>query len=283
MKQIGQFAKDNNITVKTLHHYEKIGLIMPSFVDQETGYRYYNDSVKTDIQVVLFLKELGLSLSEIKDVIGEKTSKEQFIDFMMFKEKQALNDYENTSKRLFLLQKVITSLKTRELREMNMKELILLNQEDLSTGVYGQSKFREEGELLFAKAKDNRSPLCVMELDLNQFKKVNDNYGYEVGDIVLRRTQDSIISSLQKSKYHSIIERNGGDEFTVIVVANSMETSLLASNILNNVVSIDYSDIAKNLKVSATAGIACITKKTQYFQELLHDATSAMYHNKKMK
>lgn len=70
MKTIGQFAKDNDITVKALHHYEKLELITPSEVDEETGYRYYDDSKSRDVRIVLFLKELGLSLSEIKDVLN---------------------------------------------------------------------------------------------------------------------------------------------------------------------------------------------------------------------
>lgn len=44
MIQIGQFAKVNNVTVKTLHHYEKIGLLLPVNVDQSTGYRFYSDA-----------------------------------------------------------------------------------------------------------------------------------------------------------------------------------------------------------------------------------------------
>ena len=74
MKTIGQFAKENNVTIKTNHHYEKMDLINPSKVDDETGYRYYGENEALELRIVLFLKELGLSLSEIKKVLNNDFS-----------------------------------------------------------------------------------------------------------------------------------------------------------------------------------------------------------------
>ena len=69
MKTIGQFAKENDITVKTLHHYEKLGLITPVKIDESNGYRYYSDEQSVDVRLILYLKQLGLSLSEVKKIL----------------------------------------------------------------------------------------------------------------------------------------------------------------------------------------------------------------------
>lgn len=63
--KIGEFSKLNHITVKTLRHYEKIGLLRPNEVDEWTGYRYYDVSQFKKLSHILYLKRLRFSLEEI--------------------------------------------------------------------------------------------------------------------------------------------------------------------------------------------------------------------------
>ncbi len=281
MKQIGEFAKDNKVTVKTLHYYEKLELLLPKEVDDATGYRYYSNEQSDDLKLILFLKELGLSLSEIKDVMMNQYDRDTFIEFLLFKYRQVDNDLINTSKRLFRLKKVIGVLKDTSLNQVKLKELIGMSEKELDTGVYGRSEFIEEAETRFNKAVKEKLPFSVVEIDLDRFKRVNDDFGYDVGDVVIKRTQDEIISTLQSSDAKSILERRGGDEFTIVLNLNPRQASKLVTTILNNIVSIDYSDVAEDLKVGATAGIAGITKSAKIYQDVLHDATIALYQNKR--
>ena len=62
MKQIGEFANENQVTVKALHHYEKLGLISPAKVDEFSGYRYYDEAQSTQLKVITYLKSLGFSI-----------------------------------------------------------------------------------------------------------------------------------------------------------------------------------------------------------------------------
>jgi DNA-binding transcriptional MerR regulator len=62
MKQIGEFANENQVTVKALHHYEKLGLISPARVDESTGYRYYEDGQSKVLKTIMHLKSLGFPL-----------------------------------------------------------------------------------------------------------------------------------------------------------------------------------------------------------------------------
>lgn len=59
------------VTVKTLRHYETIGLLLPDEVDDWTGYRYYNVEQMQKLNSILNLRSLGFSLEEIKDLYEE--------------------------------------------------------------------------------------------------------------------------------------------------------------------------------------------------------------------
>jgi len=69
--KIGEFSKLCYVTVKTLRYYEKIGLLMPHEVDKWTGYRYYEVSQMKELNDIVRLKHLGLSLEEIRDMKEE--------------------------------------------------------------------------------------------------------------------------------------------------------------------------------------------------------------------
>ena len=66
--KIGEFSKLMQVTVKTLRHYEQLGLLMPSEVDEWTGYRYYTFDQMQRLNSIRDLKELGFSLEEISSL-----------------------------------------------------------------------------------------------------------------------------------------------------------------------------------------------------------------------
>lgn len=66
--KIKEFSRLCQVTVKTLRHYEKIGLLKPAEVDEWTGYRYYSVSQMQTLNSIRLLKEIGFSLEEILDL-----------------------------------------------------------------------------------------------------------------------------------------------------------------------------------------------------------------------
>lgn len=67
---IGQLASLASVSVRTLHHYDEIGLLTPS-VRTEAGYRLYSDADVTSLQQVLFFRELGFPLAEIGRIMHD--------------------------------------------------------------------------------------------------------------------------------------------------------------------------------------------------------------------
>lgn len=69
---ISQTAKLAGVSVRTLHYYDEIGLLKPDFVDEQNGYRFYQDNALARLQEILFYKELEFKLNEIKDILTSK-------------------------------------------------------------------------------------------------------------------------------------------------------------------------------------------------------------------
>lgn len=74
MLTIGQFSKTCLVTVKTLRHYDKVGLIHPCVVNEENGYRFYSEEQIPRMLLIKKLKYYGFSLSDIKDMLSDRES-----------------------------------------------------------------------------------------------------------------------------------------------------------------------------------------------------------------
>lgn len=88
MLKIGDFAKVFNVTIKTIRFYEEKELIKPAYIDKYSGYRYYDDSNFTQMSKIMYLKNLGFSLEEIKNY-NEKLIKDKILEY-----EQKIKDYK---------------------------------------------------------------------------------------------------------------------------------------------------------------------------------------------
>ena len=69
---IGKMAAMNRLTVATLRLYDELGLLSPRRRDPETGYRYYDIAQNARLDMIAYMKELGMSLTEIGDVLRQE-------------------------------------------------------------------------------------------------------------------------------------------------------------------------------------------------------------------
>ena len=69
---IGKMAEINRISIATLRLYDQIGLLKPAYVDPDTGYRYYTLQQNARLDIIAYMKELGMSLSEIQSVLRQE-------------------------------------------------------------------------------------------------------------------------------------------------------------------------------------------------------------------
>ena len=109
--QIKEFAELTGVSVRTLHYYDEIDLLKPSYVDEQNGYRFYDENSLERMQEILFYRELDFSLKSIAEILASPN----------YDKRQALAE----QKRLLMLKKdrlerLIAALEQAEKGEITM-------------------------------------------------------------------------------------------------------------------------------------------------------------------
>jgi len=105
-------------------------------------------------------------------------------------------------------------------------------QTDELTGLRNRRAFFDHAQRLFADCRRNSTPLCALMLDMDHFKHINDTYGHQAGDEVLRQVGRVISTSFRETDVHG---RLGGEEFavllpnTTLVVAQHIAAQLIVA------------------------------------------------------
>lgn len=112
---IGDFSKYCQVTVKTLRHYEKMGLLVPNEVDEWTRYRYYDVAQMQQMNGILRLRDMGFSLDEIRELLDEGTHRPS-IPQIEKKISETRQQMQRLQERLEVLQRMGESI--REIAHM---------------------------------------------------------------------------------------------------------------------------------------------------------------------
>ena len=86
MLKIGEFSRLSQVTVKTLHHYDEIGLLVPDHIDQFTNHRHYALDQLPQIHRIMALKAMGLSLEQIRSMLNECLNAQQIRGMLRLKQ-----------------------------------------------------------------------------------------------------------------------------------------------------------------------------------------------------
>lgn len=129
--QIKEFAELTEVSVRTLHYYDEIGLLKPDEVDEENGYRYYGEPAFEKMLEILFFRELGFPLKSIKEILSspDYNKKEAFrkqkelLKLKMEKLQKMIFVLENAEKGEFYMSRIDSTYeKTRKQYEAEAKE-----------------------------------------------------------------------------------------------------------------------------------------------------------------
>ena len=104
MYKIGDFSNMSKTTIKTLRYYEKEGLLKPVYIDLNTGYRYYETSQLVELSKIMHLRQAGLSIKDIKNILGGQDLTEILKNRKKEIEKQLFNYNTELSKINYLLE-----------------------------------------------------------------------------------------------------------------------------------------------------------------------------------
>ena len=84
--KIGDFSRLSLVSVKALRYYDELGLLKPAWVDAFTDYRYYSASQLTRLNRILALKDMGLSLEQIAQLLGKEPTPDQIRGMLRLKQ-----------------------------------------------------------------------------------------------------------------------------------------------------------------------------------------------------
>jgi diguanylate cyclase (GGDEF)-like protein len=150
---------------------------------------------------------------------------------------------------------------------------------DALTGLPNRSFFTEQLKYLLDKAKlENDKGFCVLFIDLDRFKNVNDSLGHAVGDellILVGRRLERIV------RQGDTVSRLGGDEFALVLVdINTVEEAAKFAERINETISQPYQLHGQYIYSAPSIGIALSNAEYEQPDDILRDADIAMYHAK---
>lgn len=126
---------------------------------------------------------------------------------------------------------------------------------DMLTGLYNLRHFRDRLDSELAEAERRDTPLSLLFLDLDHFKKVNDTHGHAAGDVVLKEMAHEVGRSLRRNE---LFARTGGEEFALLLPQTDSETAqALANRVLDVIRTMEISvNNGTKLKITASVGVA---------------------------
>lgn len=146
---------------------------------------------------------------------------------------------------------------------------------DSLTNLFNRRYLDETLERELARASRELYPLCVVMMDLDHFKTVNDTYGHEAGDVVLRTLANTVI---KQSRQGDFVCRYGGEEFVLVMPNIGIEIAKArATELQKNIEELKIPYDRFNLTVTISMGLAWYPAHGTTQQEILRAADRALY------
>ena len=228
------------------------------------------ETIPFQISVIPLQKASGILLGLL--VIGEdiSTMKELFDE---------INKHKSTNERLKKTEAMLKqnnediSKLNNELIEIN-KVLLQKSNRDSLTNLHNHQYINKVLETLLEQRSVDHADICVMMLDIDYFKRVNDNYGHLAGDKILITISEIIKKSIREEDH---LGRYGGEEFLVVMPGIGIETAaIIAEKIRSSIKSYDFG--WKDLVVTISIGVAQYAGETA--NALINKADQLLYQAK---
>jgi two-component system, cell cycle response regulator len=151
---------------------------------------------------------------------------------------------------------------------------------DYLTGIYNIRYFYNRIEEEFSRTVRYRLPLSCIMFDIDHFKRINDNFGHRVGDIILREFAQLVKVHTRRS---DVFARYGGEEFILLLPQTPVKGAVAeAERIRIAIKEHQFDAIRKKIDIAVSIGIACSPhKKIKNYDDLINLADNAMFVAKK--
>lgn len=160
-------------------------------------------------------------------------------------------------------------------REKSEEQLQALASTDTLTGLLNRSGLNRQAGVVFAQARRTGRPVSLLSLDLDWFKQINDHFGHEAGDEVLRRVASTLRERLRGS---DLVCRWGGEEFLFLLPETSRTSALgLAEEVRASIELLEIPVESGTARVTASVGVVSYPEDTDEPGKLLLMADQCLY------
>lgn len=210
---------------------------------------------------------------EMVDQIHESNETQPLVNAL----NNMLNTLSRRNKELLSLKKNLEQKveeRTTELMEAN-RHLEYLSTTDQLTELKNRRYAMDALNMLWHSTCKFTDSIAVLMIDLDHFKEVNDNYGHDCGDIVLKTVAVTLKDSVRND---DIVCRLGGDEFLIICPHTFLQGAIkVANNILKEIKKLNVSIDGGFWSGSASIGVASSDPKMQGVEDLIKRADDQVY------
>lgn len=150
------------------------------------------------------------------------------------------------------------------------RDLEKLASRDSLTNLLNRRELTRVLDIEIGRAQRQQQPLCVLMLDFDHFKRINDEYGHQAGDNVLKASADSLNDCSRKTDF---IGRIGGEEFVIVLPNTDYETALILAERYRDRIEKTSAD---GIQFTCSIGVADLQHDEQ-LEKLLQRADQALY------
>ena len=182
---------------------------------------------------------------------------------------------------IFIIATIVIFRKNREIRQLNEKFRNLSEIDEL-TKLYNRRALDEYLKRKWGVLVRARKPVAVAMIDVDFFKKYNDYYGHQDGDIVLKMVASIIRSNIRKEDF---VARYGGEEFIIIMPGTDVNMAITVIKRIQVELEkkhIEHKESTVADHVTISIGIS-VSKKTESYSEIIKKADDALYEAKKIR
>lgn len=155
------------------------------------------------------------------------------------------------------------------------EQLLEMSSVDFLTRVYNRRVLYEKLEYEISKTERYKDPFCIMMIDIDYFKKINDTYGHLTGDMILTQTAENITKNLRKT---DIFGRYGGEEFMAILPKIKKEEAVVVAEKIRAMIE-DFS-FNEDIRITISIGVAEY-QPGMSADEIINQADTRLYSAKK--
>lgn len=172
---------------------------------------------------------------------------------------------------------IFTDITSQKKYEKNLLKKATI---DSLTAVYNRQYFQEKTDSEITEAIKQGKRIAFVLFDIDRFKHINDTYGHQFGDLVLKKFANCLSNCVTHS---GIVSRVGGEEFAILLSGRQEKDAYaLAEEIRNNIekMTVLFKDENVKVKITVSVGVATTIDSDMTFKKLFNQADQALYRSK---